>query len=184
MKSPPPTSAKPERSLAEKYAKAQADFAKWSMLAAAPIRGSTDSVGSCLDPEGKRVWEESRARIREDRGLFRERAHGRERNQLPKELQAKLMQRWPSRGGISALLSHEYAEQSAWWGRGDDARVCGGGCTVNLGLHRRRLAAQALPVDIRWHRARAQQKPDKFLRPGAETHAAGIPAGRLDTSRV
>jgi hypothetical protein len=92
MKSPPPTSAKPERSLAEKYAKAQADFAKWSMLAAAPIRAPNGTAGSGLSPEAS-VFANKVARGYAkivdalEKALMKENG-----NQLPAELQARLTQ--------------------------------------------------------------------------------------------
>jgi hypothetical protein len=92
MKSPPPTSAKPERSLAEEYAEAQADFAKWSMLAAAPIRAPNGTAGSGLSPEAS-VFANKVARGYAkivdalEKALMKQNG-----NQLPEELQARLTQ--------------------------------------------------------------------------------------------
>jgi hypothetical protein len=79
MKSQPFPPARPGLSLREKYAAAQADLAKWSMLAAAPLRGPTDPAGSGLPPEASLFAKEGGARLRGGSGLIRKGAHEAER---------------------------------------------------------------------------------------------------------
>jgi hypothetical protein len=92
MKSPSLPPAKPVRSLAEKYARARADLEKWSMLAAAPIRGPTGPAASGLTPEAslfaKKVAR-GYAKIVDvlEKAIIRQNG-----NRLPRELEAKLAQ--------------------------------------------------------------------------------------------
>jgi hypothetical protein len=94
MKSPPRPPAKPVLSLAEKYAQAQADLAKWSMLATAPVM---DPHASCIAGRGLSL-EASLFAKKVARGYAKivdalEKALLKENgNQLPEELQARLAQ--------------------------------------------------------------------------------------------
>ena len=94
MKSPPLPPAKPVLSLSEKYAQAQADLAKWSMLATAPVM---DPHASCI--AGRGLCPEASVFAKKvalgyvkivdalEKALMAENG-----NQLPEELQAKLDQ--------------------------------------------------------------------------------------------
>jgi hypothetical protein len=78
------------RSLSEKYAAAQADLEKWSVLAAAPLRGTTGTAASGLSPEASvfaKMAARGFARVVDvfEKALMRQNG-----NRLPKELEAKL----------------------------------------------------------------------------------------------
>jgi hypothetical protein len=78
--------------LAEKYALAQADMAKWSMLAARPIRGPTDPAASGLPPEASQFAKKAAQGFARVVDVFEKALMRQNGNRLPKELEAKLAQ--------------------------------------------------------------------------------------------
>jgi hypothetical protein len=90
MTSPPRPPAKPVRSLSEKYAAAQADLEKWSMLAAAPVRGATGTAASGLSPEASLFAKKAARGFARVVDVFEKALMRRNGNRLPKELEAKL----------------------------------------------------------------------------------------------
>jgi hypothetical protein len=92
MKSQPFPPARPGLSLREKYAAAQADLAKWSMLAAAPLRGATGTAASGLSPEASAFAKKVARGYAAEVDLYEKAFMKQNGNQLPKELEAKLAQ--------------------------------------------------------------------------------------------
>ena len=90
MKSPSLPPAKPVLSLLEKYAQAQADLAKWSMLAAAPIRGPTGAAGSGLSPEASLFAKKAAREFARVVDVLEKAVLNQNGNRLPKEMEAKL----------------------------------------------------------------------------------------------
>ena len=82
MKSPPLPAAKSVLSLLEKYAQAQADLAKWSMLPRGADTGSDRCCWIGTKPGSEPVREEGGAGVREDCGRAREGAHEAERQPI------------------------------------------------------------------------------------------------------
>jgi len=110
MKSPPLPPAKRVLSLSEKYAQAQADLAKWSMLAAARE----------LNPEASLFAKKAARGFAAIVDVLEKALINRNGNQLPKELEAKLAQ-------ISKMAASSRDKHPAW------SRICRA-----IGLARRR----------------------------------------------
>ena len=118
MKSPSVPPAKPVLSLA-KYAEAQADLAKWSMLAAAPLRSATGTAATGLSQ--KRACSRRRRRnFAAVADVLEKALMKRNGNRLSNELKAKLAQ-------ISKMAAARRDKHSAW------SRICGA-----IGLAKRR----------------------------------------------
>ena len=114
MKSQPFPPARPGLSLREKYAAAQADFAKWSMLAAASLRDPTGTPASGLSPEASAFAKKVARGYAAEVDLYEKVLMKQNGNQLPKELDAKLA--WISKTAASRRdkqpLGLEHPEQS------------------------------------------------------------------------
>jgi hypothetical protein len=104
--------ARPGLSLREKYAAAQADLAKWSMLAAAPLRGETSARG--LSPEASLFAKKVARGYAAEVDLYEKALMKQNGNGLPKELEAKLAQIVKMAAGRRDMqpLGLEHPEQS------------------------------------------------------------------------
>jgi hypothetical protein len=111
MKSPPGPPAKPVLSLSEKYAQAQADLAKWSRLAAAPVRGATDTAATGLSPEASLFAKKAARGFAAVVDVLEKALMKRNGNRLPNELEAKLAQ-------ISKMAAARRDKYPAW------SRIC------------------------------------------------------------
>lgn len=120
MKSPSVPPAKPVLSLAEKYAQAQADLAKWSMLAAAPLRSATGTAATGLSPEASLFAKKAARGFAAVVDVLEKALMKRNGNRLSNELKAKLAQ-------ISKMAAARRDKHSAW------SRICGA-----IGLAKRR----------------------------------------------
>jgi hypothetical protein len=92
MKSPSFPPARPGLSLREKYAAAQADLEKWSMLATAPIRKPNGTAGSGLTPEASVFANKVARGYAAEVDLYEKALMRQNGDQLPDELQAKFDQ--------------------------------------------------------------------------------------------
>jgi hypothetical protein len=90
MKSQPFPPARPSLSLREKYGAARADLAKWSMLAAAPLRGETSARG--LSPEASLFAKKVARGYAAEVDLYEKALMKQNGNRLPQELEGKLAQ--------------------------------------------------------------------------------------------
>jgi hypothetical protein len=111
MKSPPVPPAKPVISLSEKYAQAQADLAKWSRLAAAPVRGATGTAATGLSPEASRFAKKAAQGFAAVVDVLKKALMKRNGNRLPNELEAKLAH-------ISKMAAARRDKHPAW------SRIC------------------------------------------------------------